>query len=98
MFLASCTDFYASPFARHPGSGCPVAIWGCLECPNAVYTTRHLASLVSFAGFMQAQRDELSEHEWQARYGLAAERISTGVLPKFSSEQIDTARLAGGGR
>lgn len=93
VFLASCSNFYASPFARNPGSGCPVAIWGCLECPNAVYTTRHLASLLSFAGFMQAQRDELSAREWQARYGLAAERITTGVLPKFSSDQVDTARL-----
>jgi hypothetical protein len=93
VFLASCTDFHASPFARTPGAGCPVAIWGCLECPNAVYTTRHLPSLLSFTGFLHAQRDELPPPEWQARYGLAFDRLTTGITPKFTPEQITTARL-----
>jgi len=93
VFLASCTDFYASPFARTSGSGCPVAIWGCLECPNAVYTTRHLPSLLRFAGFIDAQRDELPQAEWRARYGLAFDRITTGITPKFTGDQITTARL-----
>jgi hypothetical protein len=93
VFLASCTDFYASPFARTSGSACPVAIWGCVECPNAVYTTRHLPSLLRFAEFIADQRDELPDGEWQARYGLAFERITTGILPQFTAEQITTARL-----
>lgn len=93
VFLASCTDFYASPFARRKGDGCPVAIWGCLECPNAVYTTRHLPSLLSFTDFLHAQREDLSEAEWRARYGLAFDRITTGITPKFTTEQITTARL-----
>lgn len=93
VFLASCTDFYASPFARRKGDGCPVAIWGCLECPNAVYTTRHLPSLLSFTDFLHTQREDLSEAEWRARYGLAFERITTGITPKFTAEQITTARL-----
>jgi hypothetical protein len=93
VFLASCTDFHASPFARTPGAGCPVAIWGCLECPNAVYTTRHLPSLLSFIGFLPAQRDELPAPQWQARYGLAHDRLTTGITPKFTPEQITTARL-----
>jgi hypothetical protein len=93
VFLASCTDFHASPFARTTGSPCPVPIWGCLECPNAVYTTRHLPSLLAFAGFLHAQRDELPQAEWQARYGLTFDRITNGVIPKFTAEQITTARL-----
>lgn len=93
VFLASCTDFYASPLARRKGDGCPVAIWGCLECPNAVYTTRHLPSLLSFTDFLHTQREDLSEAEWRARYGLAFERITTGITPKFTAEQITTARL-----
>ncbi|HZJ07307.1 MAG TPA: hypothetical protein VFD59_17830 [Nocardioidaceae bacterium] len=93
VFLASCTGFHASPFARTPGEGCPVAVWGCLECPNAVYTTRHLPSLLSFTGFLHAQRDELPAPEWQARYGLAFERLTTGITPRFTPEQITTARL-----
>lgn len=93
VFLASCTDFHASPFARTPGAGCPVAVWGCLECPNAVYTTRHLPSLLSFTGFLNAQRDELPGPAWQARYGLAFDRLTTGITPRFTPEQITTARL-----
>ncbi|MGH3285125.1 MAG: hypothetical protein ACRDPD_10665 [Streptosporangiaceae bacterium] len=93
VFLASCTDFCASPFARTRGTGCPVAIWGCLECPNAVYTTRHLPSLLAFTSFLGAQREELSGAEWRARYGLAFDRITTAITPKFTAEQITTARL-----
>jgi hypothetical protein len=47
--LASCRDFYRSPFALKPGTGCPVAVWGCLECPNAVFATRHLPSILKAA-------------------------------------------------
>lgn len=93
VFLASCTDFHASPFTRTPGAGCPAAVWGCLECPNAVYTTRHLPSLLSFTGFLNAQRDELSAPAWQARYGPAHDRLTTGITPRFTPEQITTARL-----
>lgn len=92
VFLASCTDFYASPFARKPGGACPVAVWGCLECPNAVFTERHLPSLVNFAGFLEAQRDELPAQEWQARYTLAHERLNTGILPAFGADSLDQAR------
>jgi hypothetical protein len=93
VFLASCTDFYASPFARTRGSACPVAIWGCVDCPNAVYTARHLPSVLRFLDFIAAQRDELPADEWQVRYELAFERINTGILPQFSAEQLATARL-----
>jgi hypothetical protein len=40
-----------------------VAIWGCLECPNAVFSTRHLPSVLSFLSFTEARRDELPEAE-----------------------------------
>ncbi|MEU0075546.1 hypothetical protein ABZ027_39370 [Streptomyces sp. NPDC006332] len=87
VWLASCRDFHASPFARRPGSGCPVAVWGCLECPNAVFTTRHLPAILSFAGFLTAQREAMTVLEWNARYALAWERITTGILPQFTCEQ-----------
>ncbi|OKI26628.1 hypothetical protein A6A28_16795 [Streptomyces sp. CB03578] len=92
VWLASCRDYYASPWARKKGAGCPVAIWGCLECPNAVFTTRHLPSLLSFLDFLEEQRSEYSVAEWKARYGLAWERIVDGVRPKFSNTQIATAK------
>ncbi|MER7180376.1 hypothetical protein ABT404_13010 [Streptomyces hyaluromycini] len=92
VWLASCKDFFNSPTALKKGSACPTAVWGCLECPNAVYTTRHLPSLLSFTAFVDRQRDEMSGAEWKARYGLAWERLSSGVLPKFTAEQRATAR------
>ncbi|MEU9321993.1 hypothetical protein [Streptomyces sp. NPDC048295] len=92
VWLASCKDFFNSPTAIKKGSGCPTAVWGCLECPNAVYTTRHLPGLLSFTAFIDRQRDELSSLEWKARYGLAWERATTGVLPKFTAEQRRTAQ------
>lgn len=91
VWLASCKSFYDSPYAIKKGSGCPVAVWGCLECPNAVFTTRHLPSLLSFLAFTEQQRDEFPTAEWKARYGLAWERIVTGIRPKFTREQIRTA-------
>jgi hypothetical protein len=92
VFLASCRDFYASPYATKKGGGCPVAMWGCLECPNAVFTTRHLPSILTFLDFTEQQREELSVPEWKARYGLAWERIVHGLRPRFTIEQISTAQ------
>ncbi|MGW2822283.1 hypothetical protein ACWC24_14925 [Streptomyces sp. NPDC001443] len=92
VWLASCRDFFASPFARKPGTACPVPAWGCLECPNAVFTGRHLPSLLSFLDFMERQRDEYSAAEWTARFGLAWDRLVHGVRARFSTRQITTAQ------
>ena len=92
VFLASCTDFHASPFARAADDGCPVAAWGCLECPNAVFTERHLPSLTAFAGFLEDQREEMDSTRWQARYGMPHHRLTTGIFPAFSSAQHAAAR------
>lgn len=92
VFLASCRNFFASPFAKTEGAACPVPIWGCLECSNAVYTTRHLPSVLLFLDFIETQREQFSTTEWQSRYGLAWQRIVTGIRPKFSASQITMAR------
>ncbi|MEV0036434.1 hypothetical protein [Streptomyces sp. NPDC050804] len=92
VWLASCRDFFASPFARNPGAACPVSAWGCLECPNAVFTSRHLPSLLSFLDFLERQREEYPAAEWTARFGLAWDRIVHGVRARFSTRQITTAQ------
>lgn len=99
VWLASCRDFFASPFARKPGVACPVPAWGCLECPNAVFTSRHLPSLLSFLDFLERQREEYPAAEWTARFGLAWDRIVHGVRARFSTRQIATAQVIaeGGG-
>ncbi len=91
VFLASCRDFYDTPYAT-AGKPCPVPFWGCLECPNAVFTTRHLPQVLSFLDFIERQRDEFPAAEWNLRYGLAWERIVRGIRCKFRDEQIATAR------
>ncbi|HUK69610.1 MAG TPA: hypothetical protein VLW50_12805 [Streptosporangiaceae bacterium] len=94
VFLASCASFHDSPFARKPGGPCPVAVWGCLECPNAVFTDRHLPSLVAFAGFLEDQREALGAAEWTARYGLAWQRLNDGVFPVFPPGRLEAARAS----
>jgi hypothetical protein len=91
VFLASCTDFYDSPFGTR-GKPCPVAIWGCLECPNAVFMARHLPQVLTFLDFIERQRDELPDAEWNLRYGLAWQRIVHGIRNRFRTDQIRTAQ------
>ncbi|MFE3645951.1 hypothetical protein ACFXOM_34100 [Streptomyces sp. NPDC059169] len=101
VWLSSCRDFFASPYAAKKGAACPVPPWVCLECPNAVFASRHLPAVLSVLDTLERQREEFSVPEWQARFGLAHERITTGVLNRFSTRQITTARAiaeAGGPR
>ncbi|MFD9302990.1 hypothetical protein ACFWCB_09985 [Streptomyces sp. NPDC060048] len=101
VWLSSCMNFFASPYAAKKGAACPVPPWVCLECPNAVFTTRHLPAVLSMLDTIERQREEFSVPEWQARFGLAHERITTGVLNRFSTRQVTTARAiaeAGGPR
>jgi len=56
VFLASCRDFNDSPFGLR-GKPCPVALWGCFECTNAVFTTRHLPQVLTFLDFLERQRE-----------------------------------------
>lgn len=43
-------------------------------------------------GCLDEQRDALPGLEWRSRYGLARQRIVTGILPRFTDEQLRTAR------
>jgi hypothetical protein len=97
VFLASCRDFHDTPFAAK-GKPCPVAMWGCLECPNAVFTTRHLPQVLAFLSFTEAQREEYPAAEWELRYGTAHRRITAGIRYRFAPAQVATARaIAEGG-
>jgi hypothetical protein len=95
VFLASCTGFDDSPFAAAPGQPCPVAIWGCLECPNAVFTDRHLPTLIDFAAFLDSQRESMTAPEWDTRYGLARERLAGSILPAFPDAALTRACAPG---
>jgi hypothetical protein len=90
LWLASCSGFYASPFGDK-GQPCPVPFWGCLDCGNAVITSRKLPSLIAFLRFMVAQRDNLHAADWAAKFGRAHRRIAEQILPAFPAAVVAAA-------
>ena len=91
LWLASCSGFYASPFGKK-GQACPVPFWGCLDCSNAVITSRKLPSLIAFLEFMVAQREILHAADWAAKFGHAHRRIADQILPAFPAAVVAAAR------
>ena len=91
VWLASCSGFYKSPFARK-GEPCPNAFWGCLECENAVITSRKLPSLIAFMTFMTAQREVLAGTDWAMKFGHAYRRIAEQILPAFPDTDVAAAK------
>jgi hypothetical protein len=90
LWLASCSGFYASPFGDK-GHPCPVPFWGCLDCGNAVITSRKLPSLIAFLSFMVAQRESLHATDWAAKFGRAHRRIAEQILPAFPPAVVAAA-------
>jgi hypothetical protein len=97
LWLASCSGFYDSPFGRK-GNACPVPFWGCLECANAVITSRKLPALIAFADFVVAQRARLSESDWAAKFARAHDRITRQILPAFPENAVAAARAIAASR
>lgn len=91
VWLASCAGFYNSPFGSQ-GEACPSPFWGCLECSNAVITTRKLPALLAFLTFIRAQRQTLSEGDWTTKFDRVHRRIADQILPRFADAEIDEAR------
>jgi hypothetical protein len=91
VWLASCASFYHSPLGE-PGSPCPQPFWGCLDCSNAVITTRKLPAILAFLTFIEAQREAMTAADWRLKFGRAHARITTQVLPMFSEADIAQAR------
>ncbi len=91
LWLASCGGFYASPFGTK-GQPCPVPFWGCLDCGNAVITSRKLPALIAFLTFMVAQRETLHAADWAAKFGRAHRRIAEQILPAFPGAVVAAAR------
>jgi len=97
VWLASCSGFYSSPFAKS-GEACPVPFWGCLECRNGVITSRKLPALMAFLDFVVDQRKVMTKADWQAKFGLAHHRIATQILPQFSEADLEAARSLAAGQ
>jgi hypothetical protein len=91
VWVAGCANFYASPFGK-PGLACPVPVWGCLECPNAVITSRHLPTILLFLNRLLAERECLEERAWAIQFGRAYARIVQQILPAFPPGVVTAAR------
>jgi len=91
VWLAGCAGFYASPHGS-AGDPCPIPFWGCLECSNAVITTRKLPAILSFLDFIEDQRRALHAGDWAVKFGRAHARITADVLPAFGPAIVAEAR------
>jgi len=91
VWLAACAGFYSSPFTE-AGSPCAHPFWGCLDCPNAVITTRKLPAILAFQAFVEGKRQSLTASDWGAMFGRAHARITDQILPVFSDAVIADAR------
>jgi hypothetical protein len=91
VWLASCGGFFSSPYGK-PGSPCPLPFWGCLECSNAVITTRKLPAILSFLDFIEDRRTALSAGDWMIKFGRAHARITKQILPAFAPTALIEAR------
>lgn len=91
VWLASCGNFYSSPFAS-AGTACPTPFWGCLDCRNAVITARKLPAILAFLSFVDDQRAGLSAADWAAKFGHARDRIVQQILPAFGDDVVARAR------
>ncbi|MFP5319217.1 MAG: hypothetical protein ACLGI2_13125 [Acidimicrobiia bacterium] len=93
VWLASCRDFFDSPFGT-PGAPCPTPFWSCLSCPNAVLTTRKLPALLSFLAHVVDARRRMPAEQWAATYGEAHRQLVEDVLPRFPPAVVAAARAA----
>jgi hypothetical protein len=91
LWLESCGGSYASPFGTK-GQPCPVPFSGCLDCGNAVITSRKLPALIAFLTFMEARRETLHAADWAAKFGRAHRRNAEQILPAFPVAVVAAAR------
>jgi hypothetical protein len=82
VWLASCTNFFQSPWAP-AGKACPVSAWGCLGCSNAVITSRKLPAILSFLNYLLREREVMDAGDWALKYAEPYQRIMETILPRF---------------
>lgn len=90
VFIAACKDFYNRPNGEK-NTPCDKP-WACLGCSNAVITRHVLPRVVAFRDFISQQRTELTQEDWQQKFGDAWMVLHQHVLPKFSDETIAEAQ------
>ncbi|MGW9642432.1 hypothetical protein ACWHAU_25315 [Streptomyces albidoflavus] len=91
LWLSSCRDFFNSPFGAS-GQACPVPFWSCLDCSNAVITSRKLPAVLAYLDHLEQQRKQMPAEAFALAHGRTRQRILTQVLPAFPDAMITEAR------
>ncbi|WP_145982157.1 hypothetical protein [Rhodococcus sp. MTM3W5.2] len=91
LWLSACRDFTDSPFAAK-GTPCPVPFWTCLDCSNAIVTSRTLPAILAFLDHLHAQREQMPADAWEAVHGGTWRRIHTQILPAFPADVVTMAK------
>lgn len=89
---AGCRDPLASPY-ENKGTVCTKSITGtCFACPNALITLHHLPAALAIQEM--ANPDRAADPEiWLTHWKPIYDTITETILPAFTPEQIQTARL-----
>ncbi|MGV9758340.1 hypothetical protein ACWDUC_21260 [Streptomyces tricolor] len=91
LWLSSCRDFFDSPFGT-TGQACPVPFWSCLDCSNAVITSRKLPAVLAYLDHLEEQRQAMPAGAFAVAHGRTRERILTQILPAFPGPVLAEAR------
>ncbi|MFF4491536.1 hypothetical protein ACFY0F_34645 [Streptomyces sp. NPDC001544] len=91
LWLSSCRDFFNSPFGS-AGQACPVPFWSCLDCSNAVITSRKLPAVLAYLDHIEDQRQGMPAEAFELVHGRTRQRILTQVLPAFPEAVLTEAR------
>lgn len=92
MLIADCKDMFNAPGGR-PGELCG-KVWACFGCQNSIWTSRILPKVLWYMDFFLEQRRMLSEYEWEKKFGYPYTLITSHILPAFTEEAIELAKIA----
>ncbi|MFE3956055.1 hypothetical protein ACFXPS_17910 [Nocardia sp. NPDC059091] len=85
---SACTDYDHHPLTSKP---CRESFLDCFQCGNCLITRDHLPRLLGLLDAMAQRREQLSENDWWARYGMSWAAIRQDVLSKFSPAEVEQA-------
>lgn len=89
VLFNSCRDYYNRP-GGPPNTPCDQP-WNCFSCPNTIITRHVLPRVMRLLEFIEEQRRELIETEWEEKFAGVHHTIKKDILPKFSAETIKEA-------
>lgn len=80
--------------ASHPDTGrpCRATFLACFHCSNCLITFSHLPRLLALFDVLTSRRQILGLEEWWSRYGSVWVALKRDIFPRFTPEQLESAR------